>query len=174
MKEITKEYAAGLFALASESGREAEIRQGAAVLGPLFTRAYTHILIDPELPKARRVEMVGQALDGRVDPYLSNFVKLMTERGLADEIPGCFEEYERLYCEKFNLLKVTAESAFPLTEEQKRRLTEKLERNTGCSVELEVKITPELLGGLRLSYRGRLIDDSVQAKLKALRERLKK
>lgn len=168
MGEINKEYGGGLFALAVEEGIAegmlAEIRQ----LIPLFTPDYLHLLINPAIPKEKRVALVGELLDGRVHPYLANFVKLMTERRLAGDIPACFAEYESLYYDTFGIIKARAESAVELTDAQKEKLQKKLEANTGKKVEIEYVIDETLIGGMRVLLNGRLFDDSVKMKLKEI------
>ena len=172
MNEIIKEYGGGLFALAAEDGIEADILSELRALSPVFTEEYIHLLINPEIPKSERVSLVSDALDGRVHKYVSSFVKLMTERGVATEIKGCFEEFERLYYEASGIVRVTAESTVELTDSQKSRLSEKLSAHIGHPVEIEYLINRSLIGGMRLSYNNKLIDDSVSTKLKEIGERL--
>ena len=172
MNEIVKEYSSGLFALAHDDGIEASLLGEIRALSPLFTPEYVHLLINPEIPKSERIALVASALDGRVHKYLANFVKLMTERGLATEIRECFTEYEELYYETSGIVRVTAESTVELSDTQKSRLEEKLASHIGHPVEISYIINRSLLGGMRLSYNNRLIDDSVSTKLKEIGERL--
>lgn len=168
MGEINKEYGGGLFALAVEEGIVQEILTEIRQLRPLLTPEYLHLLINPAVSKEKRVSLVGELLDGRVHEYLSNFLKLMTERSLASEIHSCFEEFEELYYEKFEIIKVRAESAVMLTDEQKDKLSKKLEAHTGKKVEIEYVIDKTLLGGMRILLGDRLFDDSVKLKLKEI------
>lgn len=168
MSEINKEYGGGLFALAVEDGVVEEILSEIRQLRPLLTPEYLHLLINPAISKEKRISLAGELLDGRVHKYLSNFVKLMTERSLAGEVPSCFAEYEELYYEKFGIIKVRAESAIELTDAQKEKLQAKLESHTGKRVEIEYVIDNTLLGGMRVLLKDRLFDDSVKMKLKEI------
>lgn len=163
--EIIKEYGGGLFALAEEEGLEKQLLDESRVLAQTLTREYTRLLIDPNLTKDERVSVVGELLDGRVHPYLANFVKLMTERRLAAELSGCFGEFERLYYKKFKIIRVLAESAIELNATQKKRLEDKLAKHTGCQTEVIYRINSELIGGMRLFYDNREIDDSIKSRL---------
>ncbi len=165
MNDTAREYGGGLFALALEENAADEILEESRALRTLFTREYTHMLIDPSVPKSQRVDMVSELLDGRVHPYLSNFVKLMTERRLVTEIGECFREYERLYYETFRIVRVRAESAVELSESQKKRLEEKLAKHTGTRIEITYEVVPSLIGGMRLVMDNRTIDDTVKARL---------
>ena len=172
MNEIVKEYAAGLFALAHETGCEEELLCQFRAVAPLFSRDYARLLSNPDLPKSERIALIGEALDGRVNPYLANFVKLMTERGLASEIRPCFAKYENLWCAANGVVRVRAESATELTGSQKARLEEKLGEKTGRRVLVEYAVEPGLIGGMRLFYDNRQIDDTVRNRLKEIAERL--
>ncbi|MBE6542528.1 MAG: ATP synthase F1 subunit delta [Ruminococcaceae bacterium] len=168
MNETSREYGAGLFALAEEYGIEEEILENINVLSEYFTDEYIHILLNPGIPKNERIGLVRELLDGKFNEYVVNYVMLMTERGRASSIKESFAEYEKLYLEKFAVVKVKAESAYPLTDSQKEKLEEKLKKLTGRRPILEYVLNPSLIGGMRLAYDNRSIDDSVQTKLKEI------
>lgn len=172
MNEIVKEYGTGLFALAHEDGIEKELLGEVRAISPLFTAEYVRLLINPKIPKEERVSLVSAALDGRVSTYVSNFVKLMTERGLAGNITECFAEYERLFYSSNGIVRVTAESPVGLTDEQKSRLSAKMSAHLGAPVEITYLINSALIGGMRLMYDNRLIDSSVASKLREIGEKL--
>jgi len=165
MNDTAREYGGGLFALAVEENAADVILEESRALRKLLTREYTHMLIDPTVPKSRRVELVGELLDGRVHVYLANFVKLMTERRLVSEIDGCFREFERLYYETFRIVRVRAESAVELSGDQKKRLEAKLTKHTGSRIEISYAVDPSLIGGMRLVMDNRTIDSTVKARL---------
>ena len=96
----------------------------------------------------------------------------MTERGLASEIPACFAEYEQLWREAYHVLKVKAESAVELSKEQKERLEERLASRTGQRVEVDYAVNPALIGGMRLFYDNRQLDDTVRRRLSDIADKL--
>ena len=168
MNNITTEYGGGLFALAEEEHLEEELLLETRALSPLLTPEYLHLLINPSLSKEKRISLAGELLDGKVNKYIANFVKLMVERSLAGEIVSCFKEYERLYYEKFGIIKVKAESAVELSDVQKEKLLAKLCAHTGKRVEVEYVVDKALIGGMRLLFNDRLVDDSIKLKLKEI------
>lgn len=172
MKEIVEEYAAGLCSLAFSEGCEDELAEQAKAVKSLLTREYLHFLLDPGVPLETRLGCIDDAFGGKIHVYLVNFMKLMTERRLADEISESLGEFIAMYYEKAGIVRVKAESAFPLDDEQKKRLTEKLEKNTGARVEIEYVIDPALIGGMKLDFGNRRIDGSVRAKLHRVGEML--
>lgn len=172
MNEIITEYGGGLFLLAAEEDLADRILEETRALAPLFTPEYTYLLINPNIPKEKRIALVSELLDGRVHPYTANFVKLMTERRLASQIRACFAEYERLYYEQFQIVRVLAESAVPLSDEQKKRLEEKLEKHIGQRIEVSYETNSSLIGGMRIRYSNRELNDSIRKKLDVIGAKL--
>ena len=70
-------------------------------------------------------------------------------------------------------LPVTAVTAVALSEEQAARLKEKLEKLTEKTVELTNRMDPDVLGGVRLDYDGKRLDDTVAHRLDTVRGLLK-
>lgn len=165
MREIGRKYGAGLFLAAAEAGADTEILFEMRVLSGELNKAYLRLLVNPEIPKSERIGLVGELLDGKVQPYLANFVKLMAARSLALELADAFEEYERLCFEHHAIVKVTVESAVPLTDLQKAKLVDKLTSRTGQTVEIEYEVTPSLIGGMKLTYAGKTVDGTVKKSL---------
>ncbi len=101
-----------------------------------------------------------------------NFVFALLSRNDIALLPDIVEHFRRLAVRgpKAQIVRVT--SAVPLTDEEKRALTEKLTAQFGENLEFEYREDPSILGGLVVRIGDRVIDASVAGKLKALRETL--
>ena len=71
------------------------------------------------------------------------------------------------------MLPVKAVTAVPMTEDQIARLTEKLAKITGKTIEVQCRVDPAVLGGVRLDYDGKRVDGTVQSRLDAVSNLLK-
>ena len=60
-----------------------------------------------------------------------------------------------------------------LSEVQSAKLSAKLARTTGKQIKLKNKVDPAVLGGVRLDYDGKRLDDTVAHRLEAVRSLLK-
>ena len=85
----------------------------------------------------------------------------------------CCASFRNLYNQDHNILPVTAVTALPLSKEQSLRLSDKLARITGKNIELVNRVDPSVLGGMRLDYDGKRLDDTVAHRLEAVRSLLK-
>jgi len=174
MSEAAKEYGRALSDLAAEEGLEEQLLTEVRAVRTLFSEnsGYARLLSDPVLPKAERCAMLETAFGGSVHRYLLNFLKMITERGYAAQTISFLDEYERLYCERHGIVTAQIISAAELSEEQRERLTKKLETMTGKRIFLSCRVDPSLIGGLRLYVNNTLFEGSVRAKLDSLRASL--
>ena len=101
-----------------------------------------------------------------------NLIGLMLRRGRIEQLPRVAAEFRRLDNARQGITLATATSAAPLTPDEVRALTERLEQFTGGRVELDLQVDPSLLGGLVVRVGDRLIDGSVRGRLERLRNQL--
>ena len=60
-----------------------------------------------------------------------------------------------------------------LTKEQAEKLSAKLGQLTGKKIDLTNRVDPGILGGVRLDYDGKRLDDTVSHRLESVRAMLK-
>jgi F-type H+-transporting ATPase subunit delta len=125
------------------------------------------------LPKAERCQILDTCFRGKVEAYLLNFLKILTEKGKIRYFSDCVEAYRQLYNRDNGILPVTAVTAVALTAQQAKNLSDKLQKLTGKHIDLTNKLDPTVLGGIRLDYDGKQIDDTIAHRLGSVRNLLK-
>ena len=130
------------------------------------------MLANPALPLQQRVDMAKSIFGKTVSQPVLNLIGLMLRRGRIHELPQLAAEFRRLDNARQGITVATAISAAPLTQDEIRALTQRLEGLTGGRVELDVQVDPSLLGGLVVRVGDRLIDGSVRGRLERLRNQL--
>ena len=175
MTEVGTVYGEALYSLAREEGISEAILSQLKVLDTCFTREpdFFRLMDAPSLPKADRRRILDDSFRDKVEPYVLNFLKILTEKGYMRFFPNCTEAYREKYNQDNGILPVAAVTACPMTEVQVRKLTEKLHTITGKQIELVNKLDPNVLGGMRLDYDGKRVDDTVSHRLDAIRNLLK-
>ena len=168
-------YGQGLYALAKDESLEDSILQELEVLKTAFMEQpeYLKLLASANIPKEERLGILEQDFGGKVQQYLLNFLKLLTEKGYIRQFDDCCRAYRSAYNEDRGILEVKAVSAIALSEAQKQRLTDKLAAMTGKQIELSCREDPAVLGGIRLSYDGIQVDGTLQGRLEAMEKQLK-
>jgi F-type H+-transporting ATPase subunit delta len=87
-------------------------------------------------------------------------------------IPALAAEFRRLVNLRAGVTTAVATSASELQPDEVRELTQRLEKLTGGTVELELNVDESLLGGIVVRVGDRLIDGSVRSRLERLRTRV--
>ena len=171
MTEIARMYGGSLYDLAAEEGLESRILEELDQVTTLLKGdpEYLHLLSIPSIPKKERCGLLDEALQGRVHPYVLNFLKILCEKGTLRELPGCARAYRVRYNQAHGILEAVAVTAVPMTADQTARLHEKLEAVTGKTIDLKTKVDASVLGGIRLDIEGTELDGTVKNRLAALR-----
>ena len=175
MTQIGSVYAQALYSLAQEEAVCQQILGQLKILEQSFTAEpdFLRLLAAPNLSKEERCRIVDDSFRGKVHPYVLNFMKILTEKGYMRHFGDCCKAYQELYNQDHGILVVKAVTAVPLTQAQSAKLKETLSRITGKTIELENRIDPACLGGMRLDYDGKRVDDTVAHRLEAVGSLLK-
>ncbi len=175
MTPVAQNYGQALYALALEAGLTTQIGQELATLQESFSENpdFIRLLSAPGLNKAERCQILDDSFRGRVQPYVLNFMKLLTEKGYMRHFGGCCQVYTERYDRDNGILPVTVITALPLEEAQAKKLSKKLAAKTGKTIRLNRRVDPRCMGGIRLEYDGKLVDDTIAHRLDAIRKMLK-
>ena len=175
MTEAGSVYGLALYDLAKSEGLTEQILKELSVLRQSFEEEpdFLKLLHTPALSKQERCDILDASFRGKLQPYLLNFLKILTEKGYIHHFSHCCDAYRDQYNRDHGILPVTAVTAVPMTDAQQKRLKEKLEALTGKTVELHSRIDPSCLGGVRLDYDGKRVDGSVANRLESVRKMLK-
>ncbi len=175
MTQIAGVYGQALYDLAREEQLDKAILQELTALDTAFRQEpdFLRLLASPNLPKQERCELVDKSLRGSVQPYVLNFLKILTENGYSQQFHGCVAAYREQYNRDNDILPVQAVTALPLTHAQTEALTDKLAKLTGKTIELTNRVEADCLGGVRLSYDGKCVDDTIAHRLDNIRALLK-
>lgn len=175
MTQIAGVYAQALFDLARDEGLCDVMLGQLTVLGDAFSENpdFVKLLSTPNLTKEERCRIVDDSFAGMAQPYVLNFIKLLTEKGYIRHFADCCRAFRELYNEENGILPVNVVSAVPLTKPQSDRLAAKLSGITGKTIELNCTVDPACIGGMRLDYDGKRVDDTVRHRLDAVHSLLK-
>jgi F-type H+-transporting ATPase subunit delta len=167
-------YAQSLYSLGAEEQISNQLLTEMESVRDIFSAEpnFVKLLALPGLSKEERTGMLDHCLRGKVHPYLLNFLKILTERGLISQFPQCCDAFREIYNEENGIVVANVVSAVALTEEQKAALKEKLDGRTGKNVQLCCKVDPDCIGGIRVDYQNQRIDGTIAGRLASIAEQL--
>ena len=175
MNTVGTVYGQALYSLAKDESLSDSILQELTILEESFqqTPDFLRLLAAPNLAVAERCEILDTCFRGKVQPYVLNFLKLLTEKNVIRHFGACCKSFREQYYVDHNILPVTAVTAIPLSQEQTNRLTDKLSALTGKTAQINNHVDPECIGGVLLDYDGTRVDGSVANRLDSIRKLLK-
>ena len=175
MTEVATTYGQAMYDLARDEGKSQQILAELSVLDQSLSAEpeFLQLLSSPNIPKEERVQILDNSFRGKIDPYVLNFLKVLTEKGYVRHFSGCCQFYKQQYNKDNGIVPVVAYTAVPLSDELRRKLTAKLSTVTGKTIELDCRIDPETLGGVRLDFDGKQVDGTVRRRLEDIRGLLK-
>ena len=174
MTEVAKTYGDALYDLAAEERLSEELLEELEALSQALTENpdFVKLLRSPALRKDERLAVLDRSFEGKIQPYILNFMKILTENGTIGEFSGCVKEFRSRYNKDHNIEEVTAVTAVALSPELSDKLRAKLDGLTGKTILLRQKVDPSILGGVRLEMEGAQYEGSVKHQLDTLRRRL--
>ena len=169
-----KNYGDALFMLAKELDEIDIVKNDFDTLSAAVEEnsEYLKLLDTPSLSREERVNLVDAAF-GTLNKNLVNLIKILAERRLVYLVSKIRQAYMLAYDEHYNIERVEAISAIPLTSEQINKLQLKLEKVTQKQIVVTNTIDSSILGGMKLRYLGIQLDGSIKTKLDNFEKSLK-
>ena len=175
MTEAASVYGEALYALAKDENKSDMMLSQLKALDESFSAEsdFLRLLSAPNLSKVERKEILDNCFKGKADPYLLNFLKILMEKGYIREFSSCVKVFLERYNEDHGIMAVTAVTAVAMSDGQKEKLAAKLAGITGKQIELTNTIDPACIGGVRLDYDGKRVDDTIIHRLDAMSSMLR-
>ena len=163
-------YAQALYDLTAEEHCAETVMQQLKALAEGFRAEpdFVRLLSAPNLSKEERCHIVDDSFRGKIHPYVLNFLKILTQKGYMRHFEDCCKAYRQIYNLDHGILEVCAVTAVPLNEQQTEKLKQKLGTVTGKTIDLANRVDQSCLGGVRLDYDGKRVDDTVAHRLASI------
>jgi F-type H+-transporting ATPase subunit delta len=168
---LAERYATALFEIADE--RRAldtvanDLRQLRAMLAAsadLVRLVRSPILSRPD--QARAVEAIAQRAE--LSPLVRDFLAVVARNRRLFAVPAMIEGYLAMLAARRGEVTAEVVAAQPLTEAQLALLGEQLRRTVGRRVTVDARVDKRLIGGIIVRVGSRMVDASVESKLRRM------
>ena len=168
---LAERYATALFEIADE--RRAldtvanDLRQLRAMLAAsadLVRLVRSPILSRPD--QARAVEAIAQRAE--LSPLVRDFLAVVARNRRLFAVPSMIEGYLAMLAARRGEVTAEVVAAQPLTEAQLALLGEQLRRTVGRRVTVDARVDKRLIGGIIVRVGSRMVDASVESKLRRM------
>lgn len=175
--KVSKRYAKALLSLGKEDGRYQQYGEDLRDFSSFyeqnaqFAQSVSNPVFSIEDRKKILKFVLGRA--GYTDT-VNNFLNLLLDKNRIGAIPGIRAYYEKLTDEVANIARAEVITAGPLNEDAKKRLEKVLEALTSRRVRMTASEDKALIGGIVVKIGDLVLDGSVKAQLRGLKESLKR
>jgi F-type H+-transporting ATPase subunit delta len=172
---ISENYAAALFASASEAGLIDTVKTDLSHISSCIEEdpsVFLHLSM-PSIRGDIRISIIEKAFSSTVHTKTMNFLKVTARNNRLDKLGSIIEAFILLVKKSEKISDAFVESASTLDNEEKDLLKLNLEKKFDYTFNMHYKVKPELLGGFTVRIDSQLIDKSITGALKEMRLQLK-
>ncbi|MHC4781110.1 MAG: ATP synthase F1 subunit delta, partial [Planctomycetota bacterium] len=108
----------------------------------------------------------------KLPPVLMDFVGLIVEKHRGMVLPDICETFIELYREEVGVAVAHVRCAVPLQAAQEKSLVKRISKITGKTIELDVEVNPNVLGGMTVQVGDTRFDGSLKRALDELGARM--
>ena len=175
--EVGARYAQALFDLALETGRLDAVRADLKSLKAAWLEsADLRRLVQSPVIAAEDQEkgLVAIAETAKFNGTTKNFLGLLAQNGRARDLGAVITGFETLYSAHTGVVAAEVVSAVPLTTVQTTHIRGALLSALGKAPEINARVDPSILGGLKVKVGSKLFDASLKTKLDQMKFALKR
>jgi F-type H+-transporting ATPase subunit delta len=174
-QQVGRVYAEALLNAASKQGKaEAMLEQLDSLVLDVFAASpdFERFLASAAVRRHAKRQAIESAFGGKADPIFENFLLVLNDNDRLNAIRPIWSNYRDLYDAKQRRMRVKIRTAAPMTPAQEERLKTGLRDAFQREPIFEVRIDPDLLGGLYIQVGDLVFDGSVRSRLDRLRNQL--
>lgn len=176
-KLVSRTYGDALFELAVEENRTDSFMEEIAMVQTVLkeNRDLEKILMHPEIPKSRKLQVIEEVFKGKISNALTGFLRIVVTKGRYKDLPDIFAYFTARIKEYKKIGVAVVVSAIPLVEAQKQKIEKKILNTTSYeAMEMDYKVDESIIGGLIIRIGDRVVDSTIRSKLNSLTASLMK
>ncbi len=170
---IASRYAKSLMDLSSEQGKmETVLNDIKAFKASLASRDLYLLLKSPIINTPKKIKCFEALFGGKFDEMTSAFFNIILRKGREMYLPEITDEFITQYKDRKEISTVELTTARPLSDDDIEKIKNQLldSNVTGKSIDLDVKVDKDLIGGFVIEMGDRLYDASVRHKLEQVKK----
>lgn len=168
---LDRRYALALYEIAEEKGKVKEYIEELEKVMEVIKESpkFIKIIEDPEISTFSKEKMFTEIFKGKVNSDIFSFLLLLIKKGRIGEIEGKLREMKKIYLDRHNTVIAKVKTVIPLTDNEKKLLTERLEKKFNNKVLIESELDPSIIGGVYIDVDNQVIDGTVKSKLSEMK-----
>lgn len=174
---LANTYARALFDLAMQQGGQSRAEEVAGELEDVVELArsdarFNEFLASRVLGVKERDRSLESIFGGRCSTLVLNFLRLLNRKNRLSHLPPIVAALDQRVQEQFGRIEVDVFTPAPIDDAQLRGIRDRLASALGKEPVIHPYTDPSMIGGVKFRIGDQLIDASVSARLRQMRERL--
>ncbi len=121
----------------------------------------------------RRASLIKVLESMKLSKLLVNFIGVLFDRERLPALIEISKHFDELVDKKLSVVPVNISTARAISKEEASKIEEKVTKKVMGTPEFHWKIEPEILGGLIISFDGKIFDASITRRLSKLEQTLR-
>jgi len=130
------------------------------------------VIADPKLDKAQIFDLISGLMKSKLPASGANFLHTLIDNDRLATMPEVARQLREFKNNAEGVADCLIETAFPLADAQVNELVGALAKRFGLKLKPEVKVNPDLIGGVRVVVGDHVLDTSVRSRLQAMKAAL--
>ena len=127
---------------------------------------------NPKVEAAQVFKLLASALPQPLPERGANFLRAVIDNDRLAALPAVAQQFRELANAQSGRSDAQIYSAFPIAGGELAQLKSVLEKRFGRQLETQVRVDPELIGGVRVVVGDEVLDTSVKARLQQMKAAL--
>ena len=174
-KLVSNVYGDALFELAVESGKIDDfLKEAEGVIDVVKSNdGFSQMMNHPKINKEEKLQIIDDVFKGRVSDELVGLLRMLEEKDHIKDVTAVLEYFiDRIYDFK-KIGRANVSTPMELTDAQKAEIEKRLLQTTEySSFVMNYTVDPELIGGMVIRIKDRVIDSSIKTQISKLTHEL--
>lgn len=134
---------------------------------------YVRLMRSPNITDEVKKQLLSDVFSLSPQTFL-HFLYVVIDQDRFGDIVEIASIYQTLMYEQDQVMVVQVITAKPLVEKQQVDLQKTLQTTYQKTIVLQEKVQPKLIGGIRLEFQGKVLDQSIKSQVNRLQQSLRK
>jgi F-type H+-transporting ATPase subunit delta len=168
-----RRYAQAIFDLAREENKLEQWSKDLNAISQVFDQPQARVFLDnPKTAREKKLRFTTTVLGNRVSPQALKLAQMLVQRDRFVYATAILEAYTGMWNRLRGIEVAHVTTAIPVNEAEAKQIQARLGAMTGKQITLDLKVDPDIIGGMVAQVGDTLLDGSIRTRLQNLRKQL--
>lgn len=174
-KVLPLKYAEALFSLSGGAASAKAVREELDFVRDAINGEpkFKSVMMHPGVSRDEKKSLVKNVFGAKISKVALNFIMLLIDKKRERIFDAVCEAFGEKVDESLNVKKITIETAYPLSGDEKTAVVKKLEKAMKSKLTVDARVNQGMMGGIIIREKMKLIDASVIQFMTSLKNSLK-